>query len=182
MNKYLQSILVFDFALPALVLGLPCCALLWAGLWFQASQAEKAEGRSTDEIQNRQVMSLRAELQPMRPKVILLKTLLSNNDIEARLGSGISTSLDKLAPGDVEQTLHDFQYGPSDIGLNFGEGHRLTLRLSSHWEALNTATADWEARFPDLVLESLSIDMEAGSAVSAPFLKSTFSYFVITEN
>src|SRR6202011_59885 len=110
MNKYLQSILVFDLALPALVLGLPCCALLWAGLWFQGSEAEKAEGRSTDEIQNRQVMSLRAELQPMRPKVTLLKTLLSNNDIESRLGSGIATSLDKLAPGNVEQTLHDFQY------------------------------------------------------------------------
>ena len=182
MNKYLQSILVFDLALPALVLGLPCCALFWVGLWFQNSEAEKAEGRSADEIQNRQVMSLNAELQPMRPKVILLKALLSNNDIEAKLGSGISASLDKLPPGAVDQTLHDFQYGPSDIGLNFGEGHRLTLRLSSRWEALNTATSEWEARFPNLVLESLSIDLEPGSAVSAPYLKSTLSYFVVTEN
>ncbi len=73
-------------------------------------------------------MTLSAELKPMRPKVVLLKALLSDNDIEAKLGSGISASLDKLPPGDVEQTLHDFQYGPSDIGLNFGEGHRLTLK------------------------------------------------------
>jgi hypothetical protein len=182
MNKYLQSILVFDLALPALLLGLPCCALFWVGLWFQSTEAEKAEGRSAEEIQNRQMMSLSAELKPMRPKVVLLKALLSDNDIEAKLGSGISTSLDKLTPGDVEQTLHDFQYGLSEIGLNLGEGHRLTLRLSSRWEALNVATAEWEARFPNLILESLSIDLEAGSAVSAPYLKSTLSYFVVTEN
>jgi hypothetical protein len=182
MNKYLQSILVFDLALPALVLGLPCCALIWAAMWFQSSETEKAEGRSAEEIQSRQMMSLSAELKPMRPKVVLLKALLSDNDIEAKLGSGISASLDKLPPGDVDQTLHDFQYGPSDIGLNFGDGHRLTLRLSSHWEALNTATAEWEARFPNLVLESLSIDLEPGTSVSAPYLKSTLSYFVVTEN
>jgi hypothetical protein len=182
MNKYLQSILVFDLALPALVLGLPCCALFWAGLWFQSSEAEKAEGHSTDEIQNRQLMALRAELLPLRPKILLLKTLLSNDDVEAKLGSGFSASLDKLAPGDVEQTLHDFQYGASDIGLNLGEGHRLTLRLSSRWEPLNIAAANWEARFPNLVLESLSMDVEPGSAVSAPYLKSTLLYFVITEN
>jgi hypothetical protein len=181
-NKYLQSILIFDLALPALVLGLPCCALFWVGLWFQSSETEKAEGRSAEEIQSRQMMSLSAELKPMRPKVILLKALLSNNDIEAKLGSGISASLDKLPPGAVDETLHDFQYGPSEIGLNFGEGHRLTLRLSSRWEALNTATAEWEALFPNLVLESLSIDLEAGSLVSAPYLKSTLSYFVVTEN
>ena len=162
MNKYLQSIVVFDLALPALLLGLPCWALLWIGLWFQSSEAEKTETRSADEILNRQVMSLGAALKPMRPKVLLLKTLLSNDDIEAKLGSGISASLDKLSPGDIEQTLHDFTYGASDIGLNFGEGHRLTLRLSSRWEALNTATLEWEERFPNMVLESLSMDVEAG--------------------
>jgi hypothetical protein len=182
MNKYLQSILVFDLALPALLLGVPCCALFWVGMWFQSSQAEKAEARSAEEIQSRQMMSLSAEIKPMRPKVVLLKALLSDTDIEAKLGSGISSSLDKVSPGDVEQTLHDFQYGPSEIGLNFGEGHRLTLRTSSRWEALNTATAEWEARFPNLVLESLAIDVEPGSAVAGPYLKSTLSYFVVTEN
>ncbi len=98
MNKYLQSILVFDLALPALLLGLPCCALFWAGLWLQSSEAEKAEEHSAYEIQSRQVMALSAELQPMQAKVSLLKTLLSGDDIEAKLGSGISASLDKLPP------------------------------------------------------------------------------------
>ena len=166
-----------------------CCSdclvalLFWVGLWFQSSEAEKAEGHSAYEIQSRQVVALSAELKPMRAKVVLLKTLLSDDDIEAKLGSGISASLDKLPPEEVEQTLHDFQYGPSDIGPNFGDGHRLTLKLSSRWEALNTATAEWETRFPNLVLESLSIDLEARlTSVSAPYLKSTLSYFVVTEN
>ena len=58
----------------------------------------------------------------------------------------------------------------------------MTLKLFSRWETLNTATADWETRFPNLVLESLSIDLVPGSAVSAPYLQSALSYFVITEN
>ena len=107
----------------------------------------------------------------MRAKVSLLKALLSNDDIEAKLGSGIAAGLDKFSSDDVEQTLHDFQYGASAIGPNYGEGRRLTLKLSSRWESLNTATADWETRFPNLVLESLSIDLVPGSAVSAPYLQ-----------
>jgi hypothetical protein len=182
MNKYLQCILVFDLALPALLLGLPCCGLLWVVLWFQGSEAEKAEQHAAYEIQSRQVSKLSAELQPMQAKVSLLKTLLSGGDIEAKLGSGISASLDKLPSDDIEQTLHDFQYGPSDIGPNFGEGRRLSLKFSSRWEALNTATAEWETRFPNLVLESVSIDFDGGSEVSAPYLRSALSYFVVTEN
>jgi hypothetical protein len=182
MKRYLQSILVFDFALPALFLGLPCFVLLWAVLRFQSYVAEKVEVHATYETQSRQVATLSAEMQPIRAKVSLLKALLSNDDIEAKLGSGIAAGLEKLPSDDVEQTLHDFQYGASTIGPNYGEGRRLTLKLSSRWESLNTATADWEARFPNLVLESLSIDLVPGSAVSAPYLQSALSYFVVTEN
>jgi hypothetical protein len=182
MNKYLQSILVFDLAFPALLLGLPCCALLWAGLWIQSSGVEKAEEHSAYEIQNRQVAALSGELQPMGAKIALLKTLLSADDIESKLGNGISAGLDKLTADDIEQTLHDFQVGPSDIGTNFGEGRRLSLKLSSRWEALNIATATWETRFPNMVLESLTIDFEPGTTVSPPYLQSALSYFVVTEN
>jgi hypothetical protein len=182
MNKYLQSILVFDLAFPALFLGLPCCAILWAGLWFQSSGVETAERHSEYEIQNRQVKALSAEMQPMRAKISLLKTLLSADDIESKLGNGVSAGLDKLTADDIEQTLHDFQVGPSDIGTNFGEGRRLSLKLSSRWEALNTATATWETRFPNMVLESLAIDFEAGTVLTPPYLQSALSYFVVTEN
>jgi hypothetical protein len=182
MNRYLQSILVFDLALPALLLGIPCFALLWAIMWFQSSEAAKAEEHAAYEIQNRQVTALSAELQPMVAKVSLLKTLLSGDDIEAKLGNGISAGLDKATPDNIEQTLHDFQYGPSDIGPHLGDGPRLSLKLSSRWEALNTATAEWETRFPNLILESLSIDLEAGSAGSPPYLRSALSYFVVTGN
>ena len=182
MKGYLQSILVFDVALPALFLGLPCCALFWAVLEFQSFVSEKVEAHAAYEAQSRQVAMLSAELDPMRAKISLLKALLSSDDIEAKLGSGITAGLEKFSSDDVEQTLHDFQYGASIIGPNYGEGRRLTLKLSSRWESLNTATADWETRFPNLVLESLSIDLAAGSAVSAPYLQSALSYFVVTEN
>jgi hypothetical protein len=182
MKRYLQAILIFDVALPALFLGLPCFALLWAVLRFQSFVGEKVEEHATYETQSRQAAALSAELQPMRAKVSLLKTLLSSEDIEAKLGSGITTSLEKLPSDEVEQTLHDFQYGASIIGPNLGEGRRLTLKLSSRWESLNTATAWWEAHFPNLVLESMSIDLTPGSAVSRPYLQSALSYFVVTEN
>jgi hypothetical protein len=182
MKRYLHAILLFDFALPALLIGLPCGALLWAVLRFQGLVVEKAEAEANYETQSRQVATLSAELEPMRAKVSLLKGLLSSDDIEAKLGSGIAASLEKLPSDDVEQTLHDFQYGASTIGPNFGDGRRLTLKLLSRWESLNTVTADWEARFPNMVLESLSIDMVPGSAVSRPYLQSALSYFIMTEN
>jgi len=118
----------------------------------------------------------------MRAKTLLLKALLSSNDIEAKLVSGIGADMEKLSSDEVEQTLHDFQFGPSIIGPNYGEGRTMTLKLFSRWEALNIATADWETRFPNLVLESLSIDLVAGSAVSTPYLQSALTYFVVTEN
>jgi hypothetical protein len=182
MKRYLQSILLFDLALPALLLGLPCFALLWAVLRFQSFVVEKREAQAAYEMQSRQVAALTVELQPMRSKDLPLKALLSSNDIEAKLGSAIAAGLEKFSSDDVEQTLHDFQYGPSTIGPNFGDGRTMTLKLSSRWEALNSATADWETRFPNLVLESLSIDLVPGSAASAPYLQSALTYFVVTEN
>jgi hypothetical protein len=182
MKRYLHAILLFDFALPVLLIGLPCCALLWALLRFQSYVVEKAEAQASYETQSRQAATLSAELEPMRAKVSLLKGLLSGDDVEAKLGSGMAAGLEKLSPDDVEQTLHDFQYGPSMIGPNFGDGRQLTLKILSRWEALNITTADWEARFPNMVLESLSIDVMPGSAGSAPYLQSALSYFIVTEN
>jgi hypothetical protein len=182
MKRYLHAILLFDFALPALFIGLPCCALLWAVLRFQSLVVEKAEAQASYETQSGQVATLSAELEPMQAKVTLLKGILSGDDIEAKLGSGIAAALEKLSPDDVEQTLHDFQYGSSTIGPNLGDGRRLTLKLLSRWEALNTVTTEWEARFPNMVLESLSIDLVPRSPVSKPYLQSALSYFIMTEN
>ena len=118
----------------------------------------------------------------MRAKTLVLRALLSGTDIEAKLVSGIGAGLEKLSSDEVEETLHDFQFGPSTIGLNYGDGRSMTLKLFSRWESLNTAAADWEARFPNLILESLSIDLVPGSALSAPYLQSALTYFVITES
>jgi hypothetical protein len=182
MKKYLQTILLFDVALPALFLGLPCCALLWALLRFQSFVVEKAEARAAYEVQSRQVAALSTELQPLREKTVALREILSSTDIEARLVSGLGASLEKLPADEVEQNLHDFQYGSSTIGPIYGEGRTMTLNLFSRWEALNNAAAEWETRFPNLVLESLSIDVVGGSATSTPYLQSVLAYFVVTEN
>jgi hypothetical protein len=182
MKKYLQSILLFDLTLPALLLGIPCSILFWAVMWLQSSEAAKEEEHSAYETISRQVETVSAELQPMQVKASLLKNLLYGEDMEAKLGTGISASLDKFPADEVEETLHEFQYGPSEIGPQFGDGLRLSLKLSSHWEALNTATAKWETHFPNLVLESLSIDLEPGLIGSPPYLRSALSYFVVTGN
>jgi hypothetical protein len=182
MKRYLQSILLFDVAIPALLIGLPCCLLFLAVLKFQAYVVQKAETHAAYEIQSRQVAILNAALAPMKAKTALLQALLSGTDVEAKLVTGIGAGLEKLASDEVEQPLHDFQYGPSTIGPNYGEGRTMTLKLFSRWEPLNTVTADWEARFPNLVLESLSIDLVPGTALSAPYLQSALTYFVISEN
>jgi hypothetical protein len=182
MKRYLQAILLFDVALPVLFIGLPCCALLWGVLRFQTFVVEKAEAHAAYETQSRQVAALNAELEPMRAKTVILRALLSGTDIEAKLVSGIEAGLEKQPSDEVEETLHDFQFGPSAIGTNYGDGRSMSLKLLSRWESLNTVAADWETRFPNLVLESLSIELMPGSALSAPYLQSALTYFVITEN
>jgi hypothetical protein len=182
MKRYLQTILLFDLAIPALLIGLPCCLLFWAVLKFQAFVVEKTAAHAAYEIQSRQVATLSATLAPLKAKTVLLEALLSGTDVEAKLVTGIGAGLEKLSSDEVEQPLHDFQYGPSAIGTNYGEGRTMTLKLFSRWEPLNTVAADWEARFPNLVLESLSIDLVPGTALATPYLQSALTYFVISEN
>ena len=182
MNRYWQALLVFDVAAPALLIGLPCCALFWAVLTYQSFLLQKTVERQQYETKGREVAALRAQLAPTQAKVLLLKALLSPEDIETRLDRNIAAGLEKFSSDEAEQTLHDYQTVPSVIGQNLGQGRRLLLKLSSRWESLNTATADWETRSPTMILESLSIDLAAGSAVSVPYLQSTLSYFVVTEN
>jgi hypothetical protein len=182
MNKYLQSILVFDVALPALLLGLPGFALLWAVTSFQGfANAKTAEFHEhADRVQ--QVALLNQELQPVQAKVPLLKAVLSNADIEARLDRSISAALGKFSPDEIERTLGEFQFGLSTIGQSYGEGHRLSLKFSSRWEPLNAAVLEWETSFPNLLLESLSIQRAASSTLFAPYIESALTYYVITDN
>jgi hypothetical protein len=182
MKRYLQSILLFDFAVPLLLIALPCCVLLWAVVTFQNFVIEKAAAHTAYEMQSRQVAALSAQLDPLQSKVVLLKALLSSTDIEAKLVSGLGAGLEKVSADDLDQTLHDFQSGPSTIGPSYGDGRIMTLKLFSRWEALNTVTVEWETRFPNMVLQTLSIDVVPGSAISAPYLQSNLSYFVVTEN
>jgi hypothetical protein len=182
MKKYLSAILLFDVLFPALILGIPGALLILASMNFQSfADAKKAEF-SQYESRIRQVAGLERELQPVQAKMPLLRAVLSNNDIEARSDQSIQGALEKFSPDEIEQTLHDFQFGPSTIGENLGEGPRLSLKFSSRWEPLNAAALQWETAFPNFVLESLSIRRIPGSKTMEPYLESTFSYFVITEN
>jgi hypothetical protein len=182
MKKYLSAILVFDALLPALLLGLPGCILLWALISFQQFAEAKTAGFSAHQDRVRLVEALNRELQPVQAKVPLLNTLLSNKDIESRVDRSVLAALEKFSPDEIERTLHDSQYGPSSIGQSFGEGHRLSLKFSSRWEPLTAAALGWETSCPNLLLETLSISRSAGLQTSSPYLESTLSYFVITEN
>jgi hypothetical protein len=182
MKKYLSAILVFDVLLPALLLGLPGCILLWALIGFQQFADSKTAEFSAHQDRVRLVEALNRELQPVQAKAPLLKTLLSNNDIESRVDHSILAALEKFSPDEIERTLHDSQYGPSPIGQAISEGHRLSLKFSSRWEPLTAAALEWETSCPNLCLETLSIGRSPGSQTSAPHLESALSYFVITEN
>ncbi|HET9377467.1 MAG TPA: hypothetical protein VFO40_21000 [Chthoniobacterales bacterium] len=182
MKKYLSAIFVFDVLLPALLLGLPGCILLWALVSFQQFADSKNAEFSAHLDRVRLVEALNRELQPVQAKVPLLKTLLSNNDVESRVDHSILAALQKFSPDEIERTLHDSQYGPSPIGPVVGEGHRLSLKFSSRWEPLTTSALEWETGCPNLLLETLSIGRSASLQASGPHLESTLSYFVITEN
>ena len=182
MKKYLFAILLFDALLPTLVLGLPGLAVLWALTSFQNFAETKVAEFGAHQDRVRQVEALNRELQPVQAKVPLLHTLLSPNDIEARVDHSVLTALEKFSPDEIERTLDDSKIGASAIGSSFGEGHQLSLKFSSRWEPLNVGALEWETRCPNLLLESLSIQRAAGSQLSAPYLESTLSYFVITEN
>ena len=182
MKKYLSAILVFDVLLPALLLGLPGCILLWALVSFQQFAETKTAEFSAHQDRVRFVEALNRELQLVQAKVPLLNTLLSNKDIESRVDHGILVALEKFSPEEIERTLHDSQYGPSPIGQTVGEGHRLSLKFSSRWEPLTAAALEWETSCPNLLLETLSISRSTAVKTSAPYLESTLSYFIITEN
>src|SRR5258708_3788582 len=182
MKKYLSAILVFDVLLPALLLGLPGCILLWALISFQQFADSKSAEFSAHQDRVRLVEALNRELQPVQAKAPLLKTLLSNNDIESRVDHSILAALEKFSPDEIERTLHDSQYGPSPIGQAVGDGHRLSLKFSSRWEPLTAAALGWETSCPNLLLETLSISRSTGAQISSPHLESTLSYFAITQN
>ena len=181
LSKYLSAILLFDALLPALVLGLPGLAVLWALISFQNFAETKAAQFSAHQDRIRQVEVLNREIQPVQAKMPLLQALLSTNDIEARVDRSILAAVQKFSPDEIERTLDESKNGASAIGPAFGEGHQLSLKFSSRWEPLNVAALDWETRCPNLVLENLSIQRAVGSQLSAPHLESTLSYFVITE-
>jgi hypothetical protein len=182
MKKYLSAILLFDALLPALVLGLPGLVLLWVLMSFQNFAETRVAEFSAHKERIRQVEVLNRELQPMQSKVPVLQALLSPNDIEARVDHSILAAVEKFSPDEIERTLDDSKNGASTIGTSFGEGHLLSLKFSSRWEPLNVAALEWETRCPNLLLETLSIQRAGGSQLSAPYLESTLSYFVITEN
>ena len=182
MQKYLHAILVFDVLVPALLLGLPGCFLLWAIASFQNYAEVKIADFSAHEARVRMIESLTRELKTVQTKVPLLKKLLAETDIESRVDRSIVAAVGKLSPDEIERTLADFQFGPSLTGQALGDGHRLSLKFASRWEELATAAFDWENSCPNLVLENLSIGRAASSPGSAPYLESSLSYFIITEN
>ena len=55
MNRYLQALLIFDVAAPALLIGLPCCALFWAVMTFQNFLLQKTVERDAYETRGREV-------------------------------------------------------------------------------------------------------------------------------
>lgn len=182
MSRYLQSILIFDVALPAIMLGIPGLLLLWAFFSFQNLVAARTVDYREHQNRVRQVAALQAQTKDLLTKAPLLKAVLSGNDVDARLDRATEAAAEKYSSDEIERTLCDFQSGPSAIGPSYGAGRRLQLKFFSRWEALNAAALNWESANPNLVLETLSIDKAPTGADLAPSLLSSFSYFIITEN
>jgi hypothetical protein len=183
MKKYLKAILLFDLAIPALLLGIPTIGLFTAlGSFDSYADAKKEEFEQHAE-QARQIAMLRHQLEPVRDKLPMLKSVLSGADIEARLDRGISSVLEKFSSDEIESTLRDVQPGPFPVPQTFGEGKRLALRFRGLWEPLTLAALNLETLQPNLFLESLTLQKsQSSSEPNSSYLESDLSYFVITEN
>jgi hypothetical protein len=183
MKKYLKAILLFDLAIPALLLGVPGITLFTAlGGFDSFANAKKDEFQQHAE-RALQIAVLRHQLEPVRDQLPILKSVLSGTDIEARLDRGISSALEKFSSDEIEATLRDVQPGPFPVQQTFGEGKRLALRFRSLWEPLTLAVLDLETRQPNLFLESLTLQKaQGGSEPNNSYLESDLSYFIITEN
>jgi hypothetical protein len=183
MNRYLKAILLFDLAVPALLLGIPVLALLVALAGFDSYADEKKTEFEVRAERARQIAVLRRQLEPVQDKLPMLKTVLSGRDVEARLDRGINSALEKLSSDEIEPTLRDVQSGSFPVPQTFGDGRRLALRFRSRWEPLTLATLNFESQQPNLFLESLTLQKPQNNAGSnSPYLESDLSYFVITEN
>ncbi len=181
MNRYLQSILTFDLALPVLLLGLPGAILLVAFFSFQDLVATRTTEYQDHQDRERQVAALTVQMKDLQPKVPLLKAILSGTDVDARLDQATLAAAEKFSVDEIERTLCDFQSGPSAIGAGYGDGRRVQLKFVSRWEPLNAAALAWETANPNLVLETLSISKTPSGTGTGPSLESAFSYFIITE-
>jgi hypothetical protein len=182
MSRYLQSILVFDVAFPAIMLGIPGLLLLCAFFSFQQFVAVRTTDYREHQDRVRQVAILEAQTKDVLARAPLLKAILSGNDVDARLDRATQAAAEKYSSDEIERTLCDFQSGPSAIGSSYGIGRRVQLKFFSRWEPLNAAALDWESANPNLVLETLSIDRAPTGTDLSPSLESSFSYFIISEN
>jgi hypothetical protein len=184
MNKYLKSILVFDLAIPALLLGVPAIGLFFALASFD-SYAEERKAEFEQHVERaQQIAALRRQLEPVKEKLPVLKTVLSGKDVEARLDQGISSALEKFSPDEIASTLRDVQPGPFAVPQTLGDGKRMELRFYSRWEPLTLAALNWETQQANLFLQSLTLQksQQGGQEPGSPYLESDLSYFIITEN
>jgi hypothetical protein len=183
MKKYLKAILLFDLAIPALLLAIPGIGLFAAlGAFDSYANAKKVEFEQHAE-QARQIAVLRHHFEPVRDQLPMLKSVLSGADIEVRLDRGVSSVLEKFSPDEIESTLRDVQPGSFPVQQTFGEGKRLSLRFRGLWEPLTLAALNLETRQPNLFLESLTLQKsQGGSEPNGSYLESDLSYFIITEN
>jgi hypothetical protein len=183
MKKYLKAILLFDLAIPALLLGIPGIGLFTALASFDSYADAKKDEFEQHAERVRQTAVLQHQLEPVRDKLPMLKSVLSGTDIEVRLDRGISSALEKFSPDEIESALRDVQPGPFPVQQTFGEGKRLALRFRGLWEPLTLAALDLETRQPNLFLESLTLQKSQGSSEpNSAYLESDLSYFIITEN
>jgi hypothetical protein len=183
MKKYLKAILVFDLAIPALLLGIPVIGLSIALAAFDSYADAKKEEFEQHAQRAQQIAVLRHQLEPVRDQLPMLKSVMSGADIEARLDRGISLALEKFSSDEIESTLRDVQPGAFPVQQTFGEGRRLALHFYSRWEPLTLAALNLETQQPNLFLESLTLQKpQSGSEPSSSYLVSDLSYFVITEN
>jgi len=183
MNRYLTAILLFDLAVPALLFGIPILGLFIALSCFDSYADAKKEEFEQHAERAQQIAVLQHQLEPVRDKLPMLKSVLSGSDIEARLDRGINSALEKFSRDEIESTLRDVRPGAFPVQQTFGDGKRLSLRFYSRWEPLTLAALNWETQQPNLFLESLTLQKpQSGSEHDGSYLESDLSYFIITEN
>ena len=164
MNKYKQSIILFGFALPAILF----VAVVIACVVVSGGYVSKAKERETAFLQHNSLQTKVTALQrgtKNKREVIESWDKVIQSDIRPVFQTTLKEILDKYSSKQVSQTAYYKPKATGRIALGGAQDSAtLNLEFRGSYLPMQMALLELESRLPQLQLNSLSIGRERGNS------------------